>query len=121
MSEQLLNELRTLRGDIHTTGDVLWEFAGERVWQQAQSAVQHIAYLRRAVNIAQYNEKCASDVIQQDRREIARLRRLLEARGIDYGEEARQTERTSGPQREREGYEADEVGYAAGEGRQARG
>ena len=96
MSEALLNELRTLRGDIHTTGDVLWEFAGANIWQQAQSAVQHIAYLRRAVNIAQYNEKCASDVIQQDRREIARLRRLLEARGIDYEQEAREAPRSAG-------------------------
>lgn len=66
-----------LRADLKSASDVLVEFAGKHVWEQAQSAVEHIAYLRRAANIAAYHERAAYAVSQQDRRELERARRLL--------------------------------------------
>lgn len=101
MEAALFAELRELRGDLKSADEVLVEFAGKYLWQKAQNAVEHIAYLRRELNISKYNERAAHDVCQQALRELEALRKQLNQRGVRYGEEARQAQGTSGPQQER--------------------
>lgn len=98
------NRWDELRGDLKTTSDVLIDFAGEHAWQQAQSAVQHIEWLKRELSISQYNERAATEVVQQQRKEIAALYSRMEhvrwseesQGGSRNEQEARQTSGSEG-------------------------
>ena len=98
----VIDEFDRMRGDLKTTSDVLMDFAGKHVWQQAQNAVDHIDWLKRELALSQYNEKAARRVAEVNAHEVEGLKRLL-ARGGFHVEEARQESGSSGSQQEREG------------------
>ena len=59
-----------LRGDIKLTSDVLIDFPGEHVWQQAQNAVEHIEWLKAELQISRYQERAALDCLAQNNRHL---------------------------------------------------
>lgn len=74
---EAFNRWDELRGDIKLTSDILGDFAGEHVWEQAQNAVEHIEYLKRQTWIAENNEKAAFACMEQDRAELMAARSKL--------------------------------------------
>lgn len=66
-----------LRGDLKITSDVLVDYAGKHVWEQAQKAVEQIEWLRRELKISQYNENAALTVDAQNEAELTALRQRL--------------------------------------------
>lgn len=82
------NRYEEMYGDLKTTSDVLIDFPGEHVWQQAQSAIAHIDWLKNELRISQYNERAALDVIAQNNRHLHG--------GSCDGDEARQASGAAG-------------------------
>jgi hypothetical protein len=74
---EAFNRWDELRGDIKLTSDILVDFAGAHVWEQAQNAVEHIAWLKRELQISQYNESAAHAVLEDERKEWMATRSML--------------------------------------------
>lgn len=71
------NHASELRGDLKTTMDVLWQYAGDFAWTKAQAAVAKIDWLTAELELSKANERAALATAAQDRREVERCRLLL--------------------------------------------
>jgi len=91
---EAFNRWDELRGDLKMVSDVLMDFPGATVWQQAQHAVKYIEWLKMELKISQYNERATLDALAQNNRH------LHGGGGYDEGE-ARQASRPAGAKQER--------------------
>lgn len=64
-----LAKANELRGDIKTASDVLIDYDGDSIWQQAQSAVAKIDWLTNELKISKRNEHAFMQVLEQERKQ----------------------------------------------------
>jgi hypothetical protein len=97
MSAQVYNAL----ADARLAMEILSDFTGHTAAERAEHAMEHIEYCRRQVWIAENNEKAAFACLEQDRKELFELRRIMRSRFSNQGggheQVARQTSRASSP------------------------
>jgi hypothetical protein len=97
MSADVYNAL----ADARLAMEILGDFGGHSAAARATAAMEHIEYLRRSVYIAETNERAAFACLEQDRKELFELRRIMRSRFSNQGggheQVARQTSRASSP------------------------
>ena len=98
-----VEEVDALMRDLMHTSQVLIDFEGRNVWQQAQRAVEHIIWLQNELRISKYNERATLDALAQSNRH-------LHGGSCDGKGEARQTHGVAGKVEER----ADDAGKGQG-------
>ncbi len=101
---EAFNRWDELRGDIKTASDVLVDFEGTSIWEQAQGAVEEIESLRRSLHgIRGINEQNVQHIgdLEAALRDARRKIEKLSYKGGSHGEEARQASGSSGPVEER--------------------
>ena len=65
-----VEEVDALMRDLLHTSQVLIDFEGRNVWQQAQRAVEYIVWLQNELRISRYQERAALDCLAQSNRHL---------------------------------------------------
>ena len=66
-----------LRGELKSVSDVLAEYDGKTLTEQAQCVLTHVEWLKNELKISQKNELAVRAVLMQEQQEIRRLRTTL--------------------------------------------